>query len=223
MKPAYGAEAPSGMLRGCPSFARASVRCLCIRTRFSALAAGHWRATLIISAATPLMCSSGPSRSASPRSAVTTVFSAAPMRTTDHSLSSRSIGDLPISTLQRAIAARKMDACADTASGELRLTTVNHSTEAKTSAAAAYSRARPASARCSSSCRSPSSFCWATASAASSCWCAFDRFNTDTATQAATAAEITAAGMAPRAPAQIDIHASLSIPQSMGQSLQEVR
>lgn len=111
--------------------------------------------------------------------------------------------------------------CDPTASALISAARVNPSAAPMRSAITDCSRTRLASFFCSASCCAASSFCWAIPSAARACWCAFDRFSTVTATHAATTAEITAAGIAPKAPAQIDIQASRSIPQSMGLSLRE--
>ena len=83
--------------------------------------------------------------------------------------------------------------------------------------------ARCAESRSAIACRRAIVRCSLAALSACCRWWRFERFNTVTATHAATAAARTAAGMAPNAPDHTEIQASLSIPQSMRMSLRESR
>ena len=75
--------------------------------------------------------------------------------------------------------------------------------------------------------------CWANCVSTSRCWCPFDRPRTNMATPAATAADTTAAGRAPKTPDQSCTHVSSSslrrkrtnslTPRNMGLSLREAR
>ena len=171
--------------------------------RESEPAVGHANATAV-NCATASCKRSSVSSLASPSAA--TRPCALLRRTTDHFITSCCMGERPNSIRQRAIADCSTGTCPRSASSESTAARATPSAAKITSASAFNSLARAASVRCSDSCLSASSFWRSTASAASPCWWALERFNTVTATHAAAEAEITAAGMAPRAPAQSSTH-----------------
>ena len=128
-------------------------------------------------------------------------------RTLLHCIISRSKYILRPSSVHRYACVSKRRSCADTASKLTAAAPPNPFATLNKSARMTLRRASSASALCVAS-------CWST----SSCCFRLERLSTDIATKAAR----TAAGIAPSAPAHIEIHTSLSNPQSMGLSLREV-
>ena len=177
----------------------------------SASESGQANATTVICAATSRRRETAASASSvPPRRFCLMQSSVATTSRTDQFMISDCMGESPTSIRHRAIADCTTAIRSSIPPGELTAAIRTASTAKITSASAALSLVREASPRCSASC-----------SDASLCWCTVERFKTVTATRAATNAEMTAAGIAPREPAHIEIQTSRSNPINMQASLQE--